>query len=466
MRRRADELAQRLAARSATVQLVYSGLRKRGGLSGALTVNFVGGITIQLALLISGTVLARALGPENRGNMALLTLASATAWQLGGFGIPLALTYAAARAPGSARRSYRSVRGPIAFQATLAAVAAAIVLNFLTAGRPDYVRVGAALTSLAIFATVYERCALGVIQGLRKFVVLNVFRCASNVLFAIIAATLWLADVHDFLPYAIDWAVSQSIVAPIAIVFAIREANRAAVPGAEPASKRELLRFGRKSFFGGSPPVETYRLDQSVVAVFLAPVELGYYVAAVAFTNLPRFAAQSFALVATPIVAGRRNHAAAIKTMWRFFWVAVPFYLIPVAILWLAAPTLVTFFFGHDFGRAGEISRILLPATALFCARRVLSDSARGAGYPGIGSLAEGIAFLAVIPLFAIFVPAWGLDGVAWALVASSTIALAILVGGLVHLTGTGRVPESWSSIHETSPLMTEDVELAGQAGS
>ena len=76
--------------------------------------------------------------------------------------------------------------------------------------------------------------------------------------------------------------------------------------------------------FGGSPPVETYRVDQSVVALFLAPTALGYYVAALAFTNLPRFVAQSFAIVANPAIARQPTHEAATRSMWRFFWISLP----------------------------------------------------------------------------------------------------------------------------------------------
>jgi O-antigen/teichoic acid export membrane protein len=437
---------ERLLPRRA--RMAVAAVCARREVSGALVINLGGGIVVQLLLLVSGVVLARTLGPANRGNMALLTLVSGVAWQLGGLGIPFALTYATARAPETAFPSFRSLRQPIAIQAVGAAVVAAIVLYFLTAHRPDYVRLGAAMTSVAIIAAVYTRCALGVIQGLRHFVSLNILRALPTALFAFVAAGLWISGEHAFLPYAICWALSQIVVAPVAVIAANRAARKVTLPGAETVSRGEMLRFGRKSLFGGSPPVETYRLDQSVVAIFLAPAALGYYVAALAFTNLPRFVAQSFALVSTPVIAGRKNHRAAIRTMWKFCLIAIPCYLLPVIVLFVGAPFLVKFFFGADFARAGGISRILLIATALFCARRVMADAARGAGYPAIGSIAEAVAFVAVFPLFAIFVPSYGLDGVAWSLVGSSTIALVILVAGVLRLTGNGRVPESWTNIH------------------
>jgi O-antigen/teichoic acid export membrane protein len=419
-------------------------LRVRDATQRAVVTNFAGGISLQLALLVSGVVLTRSLGPTNRGHMALLILVSAVASQLGGLGVPYALTYAAARTPAAARRTLALVWRPIGVQALIAAAVAMAALGLLTIGRPDYVKIGAATTAVAIAATVYERCGLGILQGLRRFLSFNLFRIASNVIFSAVVAILWLSGNHDFLAYAISWSVCQAITAPFIIWFADRAAAAVEGDAAPPLSRRRLLRFGRRSLFGGDPPVETYRIDQGVIAIFLAPASLGFYVAALAFTNLPRFIAQSFSLVATPTVAGRSDHREAVATMWRFFWLAVPFYLSLAALLWLAAPALTEFFFGSAFARSAGISRILLVASVLYCARRVLSDSARGAGYPAIGSIAEVASLASALAGFAISIPIWGLDGVAYSLVASSTIALSVLVVGIRRLTSTGTAPETW----------------------
>jgi O-antigen/teichoic acid export membrane protein len=422
-------------------------LRSGDATSRALVTNFAGGLSLQLVLLVSGVVLTRSLGPTNRGNMALLILISAIASQLGGLGIPYALTYAAARRPAAARRTLDLVWRPIFAQALTAAVVAICALGLLTIGRPNYVKIGAATTAVAIAGTVYERCGLGLLQGLRRFLSFNLLRNASNTLFSMVAVVLWLSGDHDFLGYAITWSVCQAIVAPFALWFANRSAAAVEGDAAPPLSRRHLLRFGRRALFGGDPPVETYRIDQGAVAVFLAPASLGFYVAALAFTNLPRFIAQSFSLVATPTIARRRDHREAVRTMWRFFWLAVPFYVSVAAALWLAAPILTEFFFGSAFSRSAGISRILLVATTLYCARRVLSDSARGAGYPAIGSIAEIVSVASVLPAFAIAIPIWGLDGVAYSLVASSAIALTVLMIGVKRLTATGAAPETWNRV-------------------
>lgn len=448
MRTEAPSGPGRLRAIGSAGLTVLARLRSERSIRRALATTLAGGLGVQLTLLATGVLLARALGPENRGYMALLTLVSAIAWQLGGLGIPLGLTFATARVPGAARRIVASLRNAIRVQAGLAVLGAAAALALLTAGKPGYVQFGAAMTVLAIAPAVYQRCGLGVLQGLRRFRSFNLWRIAPNALFAAVAAGLLVTGTTSFVAYAAAWAVSRSAFAVVTQRAARQAASEAETGEGGAPEPRSILKFGRRALFGGSPPIENFRIDQSVVALFLAPSALGFYVTALAFTNLPRFIAQSFALVSTPIVARQASHRKAKRSMWIFFWASMPFYLAVSIPLWIAAPELARFFFGPDFAAAGDISRILLVATVLFCARRVLADSSRGAGFPGIGSVAELTALISVVPLLAVCVPTWGVDGVGYALVASSTIALAVLVGGLLRADRKA-VPAAWSEIQE-----------------
>jgi O-antigen/teichoic acid export membrane protein len=315
---------------------------------------------------------------------------------------------------------------------------------------------------------VFQRSGLGVLQGLREFKAFNVWRVVPNASFALVAVVFLILDIRDFFPYALAWALSRSIFTIGTMRAANRAARRTESGVGEPPSRSAIQKFGLKAMFGGAPPVETYRLDQSVVALFLTPVALGYYVTALAFTNLPRFVAQSFGIVANPAIARQATHKAAKRSMWRFFWLSLPCCLAVVVPLWITVPTLAEWLFGPEFAEAGEISRILLVATMLFCARRVLADAAQGAGYPGIGSIAELVSFFSVLPLFAVFVPAWGVDGVAYALVLSSAIALITLILGLLRAGSTGRVPPAWLEIRSeaVSSESKAIVDVTGSTGT
>src|SRR5437867_2955368 len=79
----------------------------RGGLKTALIESTAAGIVIQGSLLVSGVLLARALGPEQRGFFATFVLWPQIIYQFGGLGLPGAIAYAISVRPGAAHATCR-----------------------------------------------------------------------------------------------------------------------------------------------------------------------------------------------------------------------------------------------------------------------------------------------------------------------------------------------------------------------
>ena len=96
---------------------------------------------------------------------------------------------------------------------------------------------------------------------------------------------------------------------------------------------------------------------------------------------------------------------------------------------------LIPFFFGDDFSGAVVVTRILLIGVFFVSIRRVLTDGARGAGFPGLGvDRRGGIMDLARAaarnPASAIL----GSNGVAVAMSISAAFSLAVLAASLLRL--------------------------------
>jgi O-antigen/teichoic acid export membrane protein len=130
--------------------------------------------------------------------------------------------------------------------------------------------------------------------------------------------------------------------------------------------------------------------------------------------------------VAYPHIAAQ-DAAAGRASTWRFFWAAVTFSAVAVAVLELAVGFLVPLLFGSAFALAIPIARILLVASLLASARRILAEGMKGGGHPGAGTVAEVASWLFLAPLMLILTPAWGLTGVATAVTASSGLSLLTL---------------------------------------
>jgi O-antigen/teichoic acid export membrane protein len=412
-----------------------------------LAQTLLGGFALQGTLVVTGVILARALGPEDRGELALLILVGAITLLLVALGLPFALANGVARVPGRALEIIRGVRKPLWIRLAISPIIAGAVLAVLCIGKPAQVWLGAAVVTLAVAPGILHQCGIGILQGLHQFRAFNLLRVAPNAAFAGAALSLIVVGQAELMQLTLAWGVCQAAFGPVAM----KKAHGASVAAhkvnsADPPATGWLLRFGRRSMLGATPLVETYRIDQAVVALFLAPVSLGLYVVALAFTNLPRFIAQSVGMVANPLVASSPTHRQARRKMWRFSLIAVPLYLPVIIVIWIAVPDLTIFFFGKAFASSAALSRLLLISTAIFCARVVLTDAARGAGYPMAGTIAEVIALASAILFFAIFVPSSGTDGVAYAMIASAAVALAILIGVLLLSATKRTLPSGWFS--------------------
>lgn len=422
-----------LTARSARALLsqLWSARRERR----ALADSIAGGAASQLTLVVTGIVVARALGPEGRGHFALLTLVAAIFWQFGGLGVPFAITYFVARAPGHARTIIRSLLRPTLVRCGISTAIAALIILLLTAKLPASVQASAVMTVISVPVMVLHLCGLGLLQGLRAFRALNILRVAPNAAFALVALALFALEARGVLVYSVAWGATRALIMPITLVVGWRRAPIDHLRGnVLPPPTSEILGFGARAVLGAASAIENFRVDQSVVALFLSPIALGMYVVALGFTNLPRFVAYAVGLVATPVIARRDGGQEAMRLVWKFFWIAVPLYLPVIVGLWLAAPTLVDVFFGEEFAPAASLTRLLLISTTFLCARRVLTDGARGAGHAGLGSVSEAVALASLVPLFALAVPAWGVDGVAYALAAASLLGICVLSVGLIRV--------------------------------
>jgi O-antigen/teichoic acid export membrane protein len=414
------------------------GSHRTGGLSGvgrasgarSLTSTLIGsmmtGLGGQISVLVSGIIAARLLGPEDRGNLALLALIPLALSQLGNLGLPLALTYEFSRDEARARGALRNVTRPaLVITAVLLAVHALIVLA-LTSERDAGVQIAAAITLLVVPADTAQLYGLSILQGRRDFAPFNVLRLLPAVSYGVLAAIAFLLHAGSLPLFALLFAGSYAVVGAITLSIALRRSPPTEVSEATRAPT--LLRFGIRGLFGSVSPLETLRLDQAIVGLFLSPAALGLYVVGVAFTNLPRFVSQSIGVVAYPHVTAQHDPARARRSMWRFVFMSIAISAAVIAPLEVIAGWVVPTFFGEAFAAAVPIMQILLVSALFLSARRVLTDTSRGIGQPGLGTVAEIVSWVSLVPGIALLAPPYGALGVALAFTISAAISLMVLV--------------------------------------
>lgn len=391
----------------------------------ALRLTLTGAMVGQLGALVSGVFAARMLGPQARGELALLFVGQLVAAQFGSAGLPLALTYELARAPQRASEIVGGLVRPVTLQlvvvtglygAVIALLAAAPWAGFAL---PAFISIGVVPGSLA---AVY---GLAVLQGKGRFRAFNVVRNIQPTLYSAALLALYVVGAGSLLNVTLTWLVSMLVAGSVSLVVSlgtIRPTSHRVGSG----HLREMVFFGMRGLLGSASPVDSFRVDQLIIGPFLSAAALGQYVVGLSFSNFPRLIGQSVGIVAYPHVATSEERNRK-RVAWRAIALGVVVCIVPLAVLVPAVGYLVPLLFGKEFVSAVPIARLLLVAGGLAGVRRVAADALRGAGRPGAGSLAEVGAWVTLLvagPLAAI---AWGPTGVAGAVCLSGALALVIL---------------------------------------
>jgi O-antigen/teichoic acid export membrane protein len=374
--------------------------------------------------------------------------------QFGTLGLPVACAYFIASDAGQTLPLLRRLHFVVPLQALTLAVLHAFAIGVLFWYRDPGLRVAALITLSLTPALIMQEYGLAVLQGQQRFLRFNLLRTLPALSSAAVAAVLVYTNRTDVTVVVTMLALPIAVVAGLTAVIALLGSPRVAQPRKVP-TLRQLAGFGVKGIVGSSYPVETLRLDQLFVGLFMSAADLGLYVVASSFSSLPRFISQSVGYVAYPHIASKGDPGEQRRAMWRFVLATTALALLTVIALWLLLPVLLPLFFGPPFAAAVPVSKILLIAAALLSMRRILAEAMKGAGNPAAGSIAEVVSLIVLSPALLLFASWLHLVGVGVALGASAAISLAVLLW--VDLLFRRRYPAAPNHAIEVGPMLGDE---------
>jgi len=403
--------------------------RATRGVIGAVSGSLLAAGAGQLALVVSGILLARGLGAQNRGYLALLFLLPVILVQLGEAGLPGATSYFLAADLADVRSLIKQLLVPCAIQLAVVATALALALTLYLADKPSGVRAAAAFTFLQIPAALATDYGLALLLGSRRYAIFNLVRTLPAASNAVAILLVFASGTRELPIYSAASAMALTVSGGVILAAALRDALAQSRLVVRSPGIAAMLRFGLKAMIGSLYPIESFRLDQIFVGLVLSPLALGYYVVAVAFTNLPRFIAQSVGIVAYPHIASQRDHAARRRWLWIFTASTSALLILCVALLEVVLTPLIRLFFGASFLPSVPIATVLLVAALFLGGRRILAEGLKGAGHPLAGTASELASWVALAPcLVAVAAYRLGPVGVALSVLASSAISLATVL--------------------------------------
>jgi O-antigen/teichoic acid export membrane protein len=377
----------------------------------ALRLSFGASILIQGCNVVTGLLLARTLGPIARGELAAVVLWPSMLATVGSLGITDAATFYAARRTTELGGLIGSSLVIVAAQSVVC-VGAGLVIIPLVFARYDASAMHAAYVFLAFAPlNLLLISSAAMLNGLHRFGQYQAVRFVSAASVAIAIVSLRLIDVLSVLNAAMVYLGVTGVTGIVA--FALLWGRERPRLSFRLAMARRMLGFGIKSHSGIVTAMMNERLDQLVISVFLAPIQLGLYATAATLTAPINLVGSSIAVAALPTIARLETPEAqrdAVRGFLRLTLLASTAIVIPALIF---TGPIISFFFKDVYLGATGVTRVLLIAAVALSMNRAMAACAKALDRPLDSGISEMLGLVVTTVSLALLLPSLGIMGAA-----------------------------------------------------
>lgn len=357
---------------------------------------------------------------------------------LSDFGLGFALSYFAGKAP---ERANVIVSQALVTTLLLRGVALAGGLAFLpsvqafASVRPAAVWIGLSALLTGSLGGIVNAFFLGT----GRVRVVNSLNLLSPWLWALAVIACWAGGARDAEPYVLAYALTQAIGFAVSL-WAGMTFGRLRWHWSRDGWGQMLV-YGAKTQVASLAAQTNLRLDQALMAILVAPADLGFYVVAVATSSIVSPIYSGLNVVLAPAVIGAPEPRSGALRAMRTLALGVVLGGGAALALSILAPWLLPALFGSRFQGAIGMARILLLASVLQGANLLLSTALRGMNRPGAPAVAEGAGAVLTIGLLVALLPVLGGTGAAIASLVSYTV-VAVIEASMVWRAGTLRLAD------------------------
>lgn len=390
-----------------------------------IALNLGSVVAINLLAFVTGPILARALGPTDRGVLtAAMLWPQLVSWLLT-FSVMDGVTYYVSGAPARARLVLGASTGLAALQSALILGMGTVVV-WLTMHHFGTAAVVSGLIFLAARpAEVYMRYVMAFFNGLHRYWAYNGVQLLSFVANAAALAVLWGLGVLTVRTAVL--AASGSIVLAVAFGLVLARSG----PGlpqrlVDRDLSRRLLSFGFRSHLSGLPHLLNDRVDQLVISVALPAHDLGLYVIGATIATVPAFVGAAVAISVLPTLAKPGPASERTAATRRALLLTTAMTLSAAVVLVATMHPLVIAIFGRPFAPVVGVARVLVLAAVPLSLARVLHGVLKGLGRPVDAGISEGGALVVTAVGLAVLLPTVGLMGAAITSVCAYVTSVAI----------------------------------------
>jgi len=400
------------------------------------------GFIIQALMVVSAALVARMIGPEARGHLAIIAVAAILAGRVVFGGYLVAIPQAIAASGRTARDTMRTHWRWLTALSGIAAVGAAGVVGVMERDEGDLALLLVAGFVWSVFMS-WQLIVGAVVQGegdaghLTRYRIVGALAYVGTVvgLFVLFptksAALLVLALVPmRALAVGYGWTLLKK-------------------PRFDPSpadSAGELRKFARRSHLGGAGAM-LLGIDLLIVGAVAGDVQLGYYGVATTVTNLPVMVLAGVGAIALHRIAAAAPDARP-EIARRWLAGALLIDLVIVVGMEAVIDPAIRIVLGPAFVPAIDCSRIMIVAWAFLAFRVVVGSLLQGMGLAGRVSAVELVGGIALVPLVLVGAQLYGIVGAALGMTFAAVLACVVLTALLarairIHGAAAEDVPQS-----------------------
>lgn len=408
-------------------QLAIQKMWKGSSLAGTIFRTSATNLLVMALSTLTSIVTARMFGVVGKGEFSAILLWPTLLAGIVSFGLPTSLIYNVKRHVG---KESELIRTGFLFQLPVSIITGCVAWIFMPAwlnGYPEAVVAAArwyAVSMLPILLAINLLSALA--QSIGRFKVYNGVRLYVPLLNLAGLLALWAAgDLSLISAAGVFLATSAAVV--IAAIYRLRETlNVDWLQGLrDRLAAKLLLGYGSKVFGVELLGTLYAQFDKLVILSMLSARELGLYTVVYALSRVFNAVQTAITSVVFPKVTGQTNDVI-LKTVGRAFRLTMLLMTLAAVPCMIIGRALMGLLFGEPFLEASTAFYILSAECIVGGGAWILASAFNAMGRPGIVLIRQIIALAVTIGLFFLFVPSYGLNGIASALLIGAWIRLAV----------------------------------------
>ncbi len=404
-------------------------------LARSVTLNILGAATSLSMGFFSSLLLARWLGPSDRGLLAIMVQVYGVAMAVAAVGLPIAVMYFASR-PEARTGALLGTNVVCSLVLALVFVPVFWLLRGPIASVFAHGQGGLAwvLAGTMVPLTFLDWTTHNQLLGKLRFGLYNVL--------VVLAKGASLIGVVLLVGYA-GLGVTGGLIAlgaasVVMIVGSLPPLLKQGPPVFDRSLLRSMVRYGSRVQVGTLLQLLNYRLDVIVLQFFRPLADVGYYVVAAMLAELVITVGNAFQSSVLPLVShyeGQELQATTSASSLKHHGILAAAATLANVVF---APLVILYAYGPRFHPALVPLFILLPGMWFLGTGTVVAGDLRGRDHPGLSSAVAGLAVVVTVALDVVLIPLFGVPGAAVASVVAYTIYGVASLIALSRVSGIG----------------------------